>query len=165
LSGVLVGQRGEPVRDVPVCLWVDAVPGCLTTTTSSDGTFRFAALPSGPVELYVGRLETPIVPVRRLELDRSPLQLDPIVVPGLHDAEIQVLDAHGTPVSGARIEGVGQRGGGFAGETDSAGRLRVSFLPRGGYRVTGSQLQLGRCETRMTVTSNADPVVALQLPR
>jgi hypothetical protein len=142
LAGRLADEREFGLEDVPIAL-ERAERAVSAIRTRPDGAFLFPPLPEGEYALVVGDPLGPLLPRRILRLDGE-LGAQELRVPVLLELEVRVLDERGLAVPGAEVEGVGEKGGRIAGQTDADGRLRGTLLPPGDYRIYARHPSLGR---------------------
>lgn len=142
LTGRLADERESGIPAVRIAL-ERAERAIAEERTWPDGSFRFPPLPEGDYALVVGDPLGPLLPRRILRLDGE-LGPQELRVPVLLELEVRVVDEQGFAVPDAEVEGVGEKGGRIAGQTDADGRLRAALLPPGDYRIYARHASLGR---------------------
>lgn len=129
---VVVDPSQRPIRGVDVSLYsADPLPH--HTKTDQRGLARFTSLPPPPyaVEVVARGFDSKFIP--KLTLDDSPLFVKLTRLGGL---EIRVVDKLGNPVEAATVLVAGSSlWPARSAETNAAGRVTVSGLPRGFYDV------------------------------
>ena len=132
------------------------------THTNRDGTFALQPLPVSEYQLAVGDPVSPLVPRRAVALEKWLGDMR-VAVPALLALEIRVVDAEGRGVAGARVEGLGQRGGRVTGVTGADGSLQVAQLPPGTYRITAEHATLGHGGASLALTAEVGAPLVIGL--
>lgn len=164
--------REDPVGGIAVRL-VESSGTVRGTETDVLGRFELVAT-SGPARWILGDPEAPLLPPEGVELLGPETFLGDRQLPALGRLEVEVVDAAGLPVPGARIDGLGEAGGAVRGTADARGRLAAVHLPAGHYRVFASDRVAGRgnraiqlspatpSEIRVVLRSERPPEAPLQ---
>lgn len=133
---VVVDPMQRPIRGVDVSLY-SSDPLAHETKTDERGLARFTSLPPPPfaVEVVARGFDAKFIP--KLTLDDSPLFVKLSRLGGL---EIRVIDQAQKPVVGATVLVAGSTlWPARSAETNDAGRITVSGLPRGFYDIRAQQ--------------------------
>ncbi len=163
LSGAVV-SGASPAAGLPLSLLRSkSIAG--RTATDPLGGFRFEPVPQGEYQLVLGDPAGPILPPETVAVVAPLTRLEDLTLPELGSLFVQVVDETGAPVSGALVEGSGDRGGSIRGESDAHGALRADFLPAGMYRVFASAPSLGRGNRILQFEPSAASPVEIRLLR
>lgn len=126
----------------------------VVAVSDSIGHFLFTDVKSGGYTLHFGNPENPVRPPIEINVGKAPEHLADSIVPKMCDLIVRVLRAGAFPVEGVKVDGYGDHGGRFAGETNRDGEYRARYLPAGritvnaqfpdGERVSGrKQVEVG----------------------
>ena len=118
--------------------------GARTTHTDSLGRFRLGGLEAGAARVIVGDPESPLLTRQAVRVESPRTSVGELLLPRLGSLLVEVVDELDRPVSGAKVVGLGDRGGALRGESDVDGRLLGEQLPAGRYRVFASLPGSGR---------------------
>ena len=141
IDGGVTDSSGTPLEGVPVVLESNASKIRRETQTDFAGNYLFEKVLDGAYTITFGSPDSPLLPSEEI-LFRSPsLRFPTREIP--HDAQlkIQVVDADGRFIPGAKLRGFGTGGGNVEGETDAAGMASFRFLPAGRFRIYASDDQ------------------------
>ena len=118
--------------------------------SDSIGHFLFTDVTSGGYTLHFGNPENPVRQPIEVNVSGPAEHLEDAIVPKMCELIVRVLQAPGLPAKGVKVDGYGDHGGRFVGETNADGEYRARFLPAGrittsaqfpdGGRVTGRKL-------------------------
>ncbi len=134
LNGKIVDANGAALAELPVSLVAINCKDVRTVATDSEGRYAFTDIPVGPYRVACGAPDSPIAPVVPIEVVSTEVREVPSqVMPELGEGEISVLDRASQVVRGARVFGVGQRGGWIDGVSDNNGKVHARFLPTGTF--------------------------------
>lgn len=153
--------RADPLGGIPVFL---VAASGETWRTETDVLGRFEALAAaGQARLVVGDPEAPLLPPEDVDLLAPVTALGERLLPALGVLDVEVVDATGQPVPGARIDGRGERGGVVRGEADARGRLRALHLPAGSYRLFATDPVAGRGNRPVELSPDTPATVRMVL--
>jgi hypothetical protein len=166
LTGAVLDPDGLGIEGLLLTLVPEGAGQRSETRSNPAGRFAFAAVADGEYRLLAGPSEAPLLE-KRLSFRAPGLSLDPLRLPRLLALEIQVSDAVGRPVEGARVRGFSTGGGLIDVSSDSLGRARAHLLAPGriSLRASVPGVGVGYREFELEAGSAEPPLATLVLSK
>jgi len=164
VEGRVLGAESEPLEGVLLAL--DHAPDASRhwARTDAQGWYAFTLAAHGEYRLSVGHPDHPTLPSRLIAFAGAQLVLEPIVLTGLGELRVRVLEPDGRASPGVRLRSQGSAGGSFEGETDAQGIFHARHLPAGRYRVFAELDPHRRANRVIELAAGASLELEIQLP-
>jgi hypothetical protein len=166
VRGVLVDAEGRLLEDREVHLKLRRSGEVVSTRTRADGTWFFEAVEPGAWSLYIDSIEAPAI--EAIDFDNSGARssnLGEQRVPVTGTLLLHVIDDFQLGRPNVRVVGYSSKGGSFERHTNDDGKLTVSALHLGEWKLMAVDEQEQRARTTVDLTGS-DPIhLDLTLPR
>jgi len=161
VQGRLVDARARPLSGVAVRVGNPPGQPFVEVRCDEQGRFVCSELVPGSFALFAGPVNDPILRQDAIEHRGTQTDLGTLVIEGLGDLQVTVLDGNGLPVEGARVWD-GDTLGHVDQRTDVHGRALARFVPARQVRVFAQHAELGLVNAPVLVVADGETALELK---